>query len=186
MLTLSHAHLHSGSLRKTYHLNSHNKECLWSQQRRGQSINKSCDVQQLPTGCCPHTLLSLWNRLYGAFFACIINYGRVNHLLMLGRFLASHYFIVANPPRTVVYDAISVAFTVFCSFSLVLSSRLTLLSHTCSVPFFIALTAKHSQSCLYSILTMYCGLWLPESNPPLAFPSVVVFCVWGIAGTWPL
>lgn len=85
------------------------------------------------------TLLSLWNRLYGAFFACIINYGRVNHLLMFGRFLASHYFIVANPSRTVVYDAISVAFTAFCSFSSVLSSRLTLLSHTSSVPFFFSL-----------------------------------------------
>lgn len=33
---------------------------------------------------------------------------------------------------------------------------------------------------------MYCGLWLPESNPPLAFPSVVGFCVWPVAGAWPL
>lgn len=27
---------------------------------------------------------------------------------------------------------------------------------------------------------MYSGLWLPESNPPFAFPSVAGFCVWPV------
>lgn len=144
------------------------------------------------------TLLSLWNRLYGAFFACIINYGRVNHLLMFGSFLASHYFIVANPPRTIVYDAISVAFNAFCSFSSVSSSKVdsavtyefrALFSLPCctnicqSLSRLVSLQNVCKAVCL---LTMYCGLWLSESNPPFAFPSVVVFCVWPVDGTWPL
>lgn len=35
------------------------------------------------------------------------------------------------------------------------------------------------------ILTVHRGLWLPESNPPFSFPSVVGFYVRTVDGTWP-
>lgn len=58
------------ALRLTYHLHSHNEECLWSQQkRRGLSMQRSNAVPL-------HTPVILWNRFHWRLFTRTVYLGR--------------------------------------------------------------------------------------------------------------